>query len=66
LHQAGTIGLQDCRSRQANGQIVDAAHVFVGGGCGPGSKPAQELLSSVPCDDLAAALLPVVKFMPRS
>ena len=65
LHQAGTIGLQACRSRQPDGQIADAAHVFVGGGCGPGAQPAQELLSSVPCDDLASALLPLVKFMPR-
>jgi ferredoxin-nitrite reductase len=65
LHQAGTIGLQACRSRQSDGQIVDAAHVFVGGGCAPGAAPAQELLSSVPCDDLASALLPIVKFMPR-
>lgn len=66
LHQAGTIGLQACRSRQADGQIVDAAHVFVGGGCGPGAAPGQELLSNVPCDDLASALLPIVKFMPRN
>ena len=65
LHQAGTIGLQACRSRQPDGQIVDAAHVFVGGGSGRGASPAQELLSSVPCDDLASALLPIVKFMPR-
>jgi ferredoxin-nitrite reductase len=65
LHQAGTIGLQACRSRQPDGQIVDAAHVFVGGGSGPGAAPAGELLSSVPCDDLASALLPIVRFMPR-
>lgn len=66
LHQAGTIGLQACRSRQPDGQIVDAAHVFVGGGCGPGAGPGQELLSNVPCNDLASALLPIVKFMPRN
>lgn len=65
LHQAGTIGLQACRTRQPDGQIVDAAHVFVGGGGGPHSPPAQELLSGVPCDDLASALLPIVKFLPR-
>jgi ferredoxin-nitrite reductase len=66
LHQAGTIGLQACRSRQPDGQIVDAAHVFVGGKSGPGAAPAQELLSNVPCEDLTSALLPIVKFMPRN
>jgi ferredoxin-nitrite reductase len=65
LHQAGTIGLQACRSRQSDGQIVDAAHVYVGCGSGPGAPPGQELLSSVPCEDLTSALLPLVKFMPR-
>jgi sulfite reductase beta subunit-like hemoprotein len=66
LHQAGTIGLQACRSRQPDGQIADAAHVFVGGCGGPKAQPGQELLNDVPCESLAAALLPIVKFMPRN
>jgi ferredoxin-nitrite reductase len=66
LHQAGTIGLQACRSRQRDGQIVDAAHVFVGGGSGPGAEPGRELLNDVPCDELARALLPIVQFLPRN
>jgi ferredoxin-nitrite reductase len=65
LHQAGTIGLQACRSRQADGQIVDAAHVFVGGSTGQQARAGQELLNDVPCDDLARSLLPIVKFLPR-
>jgi ferredoxin-nitrite reductase len=65
LHQAGTIGLQACRSRQADGQIVDAAHVFAGGTTGPAAKAGMEMLSDVPCEDLAQTLLPLVKFMPR-
>jgi ferredoxin-nitrite reductase len=66
LHQSGTIGLQACRSRQAGGQIVDAAHVFVGGSSGPQAAMGNELLSDVPCEGLAQALLPIVKFLPRS
>ena len=65
LHQAGTIGLQACRSRQPDGQIADAAHVFVGGSGGPKAQPGQELLNDVPCESLAGALLPIVRFMPR-
>ena len=65
LHQAGTIGLQACRSRQPDGEIADAAHVFVGGSSGPGARPGQELLNDVPCASLADALLPIVQFMPR-
>src|SRR5262249_28875605 len=34
LHQVGTIGLQGCRSR-VNGEVVDAAHVYVNGKSGP-------------------------------
>jgi ferredoxin-nitrite reductase len=66
LHQAGTIGFQACRSRQADGQIVDAAHVYVGGSSGPNAQAGEELLHDVPCDQLAASLLPLVKFLPRN
>jgi ferredoxin-nitrite reductase len=65
LHQAATIGLQGCRSRQSNGEIADAAHVFVRGATGPNARVATELLNDVPCDTLAESLLPLVKFMPR-
>ena len=66
LHQIGTIGLQACRSRQADGQIVDAAHVYSGGSPGPSARPAQELLNDVPCEELSKTLLPMVKFLPRN
>jgi ferredoxin-nitrite reductase len=65
LHQAGTIGLQGCRCRTEEGQVVDAAHVFVGGTNGPQAQPARELLQDVPCQELAQTLLPIVKFLPR-
>ena len=65
LHQAATIGLQGCRMRQANGQISDAAHVYVGGASGPAARVGTELLNDVPCEALADALLPLVKHLPR-
>jgi ferredoxin-nitrite reductase len=65
LHQAATIGLQGCRARQRDGTVADAAHVFVGGGSGPNARAGLELLNDVPCNDLADALLPLVKFFPR-
>ena len=65
LHQAGTIGLQACRSRQADGQIVDAAHVFVGGEAGPQAQAGEELFTDVPCEDLSRAMLPIIKYLPR-
>jgi ferredoxin-nitrite reductase len=64
LHQAATIGLQACRSR-VDGQVVDAAHVFVRGQTGPQTRPAEDLLYDVPCDQLADALEPLVKHLPR-
>jgi ferredoxin-nitrite reductase len=66
LHQVGTIGLQACRSRQGSGEIVDAAHVFVGGSSGAHAAAGQELLNDVPCEELARTLLPLVKFLPRN
>ena len=64
LHQTATIGLQGCRTR-VNGQIVDAAHVCVNGKSGPGSHTASDLMYDVPCVQLADALEPLVKFLPR-
>ncbi|HEV2968792.1 MAG TPA: FAD-dependent oxidoreductase [Pirellulales bacterium] len=65
MHQVSTIGMQGCRSRLANGEIVDAAHVFVGGSTGPKAKVAAELLHDVPCDQLADALKSLVQHAPR-
>jgi ferredoxin-nitrite reductase len=65
LHQVATIGLQGCRSRQANGDIVDAAHVCVKGAAGPNPHLATDLMYDVPCDQLAEALEPLVSYLPR-
>ncbi len=64
LHQTATIGLQACRTR-VNGEIVDAAHVCVNGKSGPGAHTAADLMYDVPCSQLADALEPLVKFLPR-
>lgn len=64
LHQAATIGLQGCRTR-VNGQVADAAHVFVKGKSGPEARVAEDLMYDVPCENLAAALEPLVKYLPR-
>jgi ferredoxin-nitrite reductase len=65
LHQVATIGLQGCRSRQSNGDIVDAAHVCVKGATGPNPRLATDLMYDVPCDQLAEALEPLVSYLPR-
>jgi ferredoxin-nitrite reductase len=65
LHQVATIGLQGCRSRQSNGDIVDAAHVCVKGATGPNPHLATDLMYDVPCEQLADALEPLVSYLPR-
>jgi NAD(P)H-nitrite reductase large subunit len=65
LHQVATIGLQGCRSRLANGDIVDAAHVCVKGQTGPQPRIATDLMYDVPCDQLPDALEPLVSYLPR-
>jgi len=65
LHQVATIGLQGCRSRLANGDIVDAAHVCVKGQTGPHPRIATDLMYDVPCDQLPEALEPLVSYLPR-
>jgi nitrite reductase (NADH) large subunit len=65
LHQVSTIGLQGCRTRLANGEIVDAAHVFVGGSTGPKARIATELMHDVPCDQLVDSLKSLVKHAAR-
>jgi ferredoxin-nitrite reductase len=64
LHQAATIGLQACRTR-VDGKVVDAAHVFVKGQAGPQTNVGEDLMYDVPCDQLADALAPLVKHLPR-
>lgn len=64
LHQVSTIGLQACRTR-VNGSVVDAAHVTVKGQTGPRAHVSQDLMYDVPCEQLADALLPLVKHLPR-
>jgi nitrite reductase (NADH) large subunit len=64
MHQVSTIGLQGCRSR-VNGEIVDAAHVYVNGRTGPKAQIATDVMYDVPCDQLADALEPLVKHLPR-
>ena len=64
LHQVSTIGLQGCRSR-VDGKVVDAAHVFVKGESGPNARVAEDLMYDVPCDELADALAPLVRYLPR-
>jgi ferredoxin-nitrite reductase len=65
LHQTATIGLQGCRTR-VNGEIVDAAHVCVSGKSGPQARVASDLMYDVPCEELAAVLEPLVKYLPRT
>jgi nitrite reductase (NADH) large subunit len=65
MHQVASIGLQGCRSR-VNGEVVDAAHVYVNGKDGPKPHEATDLMYDVPCDRLADALEPLVTYLPRS
>ena len=65
LHQVATIGLQGVRSR-VNGDIVDAAHVSVKGKTGPNPQLATDLMYDVPCTELAEALEPLVRYLPRT
>ncbi len=66
MHQVATIGLQGCRSRLPNGDIVDAAHVSVKGRTGPNPVVATDLMYDVPCVRLADALEPLASYLPRS
>jgi ferredoxin-nitrite reductase len=65
LHQTATIGMQACRTR-VNGEVVDAAHVCVSGKSGPVAKGASDLMYDVPCTELARALEPLVRYLPRT
>jgi nitrite reductase (NADH) large subunit len=64
MHQVASIGLQGCRSR-VNGEVVDAAHVYVNGKTGPNPAVATDIMYDVPCETLADALEPLVKYLPR-
>jgi nitrite reductase (NADH) large subunit len=65
LHQVATIGLQGCRSRMADGDIVDAAHVSIKGKTGPSPKLGTDVMYDVPCDRMAEVLEPLVSYLPR-
>jgi nitrite reductase (NADH) large subunit len=65
MHQVSTIGLQGCRARVGKDEIVDAAHVFVGGSTGPNARIATELMHDVPCDQLVDSLKSLVKHAAR-
>jgi NAD(P)H-nitrite reductase large subunit len=64
MHQVSTIGLQGCRSR-VNGEVVDAAHVYVNGKTGPQPTLATDVMYDVPVSRLADALEPLVTYLPR-
>jgi ferredoxin-nitrite reductase len=64
LHQVATIGLQGCRAR-VNGEVVDAAHIYVNGKSGPRPQVATDVMYDVPCTQLADALEPLVNYLPR-
>ncbi len=64
MHQVSTIGLQGCRSR-VNGEVVDAAHVYINGKSGPRVQVAKDTMYDVPCSELADALESLVKYLPR-
>jgi nitrite reductase (NADH) large subunit len=65
LHQVATIGLQGCRTKMANGEIVDAAHVCIGGKTGPNPVVATDVMYDVPCDRLSEVLEPLANYFPR-
>lgn len=65
LHQVATIGLQGCRTRIGE-EIVDAAHVYINGKSGPNPQVATDAMYDVPCDKLADALEPLVRYLPRT
>jgi ferredoxin-nitrite reductase len=64
MHQVSTIGLQGCRSR-VNGEVVDAAHVYINGKSGPKVQVAKDTMYDVPCEELGDALESLVKYLPR-
>jgi NAD(P)H-nitrite reductase large subunit len=64
MHQVSTIGLQGCRSR-VNGEIVDAAHVYINGKSGPRVQVAKDTMYDVPCSELGGALESLVRYLPR-
>ncbi|HEV3142475.1 MAG TPA: FAD-dependent oxidoreductase [Gemmataceae bacterium] len=65
LHQVATIGLQGCRTKLPNGEIVDAAHVCIGGKTGTNPVVAKDVMYDVPCERLSEALEPLASYLPR-
>ncbi len=60
-HAVADIGLMGKKAR-VNGQVVEAADVFVGGSSGPQAKPALKLLEDVPCDELESVLGTLMRY----
>src|SRR5204863_8528208 len=50
-HQAADIGFRGHRAT-IEGKTVDAVAVYVGGRTGPDASAGEQILDSVPCDDL--------------
>jgi len=50
-HHAADIGLQGKRIRLADGQVVEAVTISVGGRTGPGARPAKIVKEDVVCDE---------------
>ncbi len=55
LHHIADIGFQAARLRR-DGEIIDAADVFIGGKLGPGARLATKVLDSVPISELPQRL----------
>lgn len=64
LHHIADIGFQASRVR-INGEIVDAADVFVGGKLGKDARLATKVMEGVPLSELAERLAPVVSALSR-
>jgi len=65
LHHIADIGFQASRVR-IDGEVVDAADVFVGGKLGRDARLATKVMEGVPLSDLAERLLPVVGSLGRA
>jgi len=50
-HQAADVGLRGFKTR-IDGKIVDAVAIYTGGRTGPHAVAGQEILGTVPCDEL--------------
>ena len=56
-HHAADVGLQGKRIRLADGEVVEAVTISVGGRTGPGARPARIVREDVVCDEHLPAVL---------